>query len=91
MSEISGLTKSTGQNIGIDGEATNIRHRANMFAPEVIMTEKEKLRKLVKDNSASVKEVYYDWSCKNSSQCFIIFYIFQANKTDDSDRFIHSI
>ena len=58
MSEVvSVLTKSTGPNIGLDGEATNLRHRGNQFASDEVLTEKEKLRRLVQANAASVREV----------------------------------
>ena len=56
---VSALTKSTGPAVGLDGNATNIRHRGNMFAPEVVLSEKDKLRKLVQDNADSVKEVSF--------------------------------
>ena len=53
---VSALTKETKVNVGLDGEATNLRHRGNMFAPEIVMSEKDKLRKLVKENSSSAKD-----------------------------------
>ena len=55
--EISAMTKNTGPNVGIDGEATNLRHRANVFAPEPILSEKEIMRKNIKENSEAIKEV----------------------------------
>lgn len=55
--EISALTKSTGPNVGIDGEATNLRHRANMFAPDEVLSEKDILRKKISENVDQLKEV----------------------------------
>jgi len=55
--EISALTKSTGPNVGIDGEATNLRHRTNMFAPEEVLSEKDILRKKINENAGALKEV----------------------------------
>ena len=53
---ISALTGDVAPNQAMTGQASNIRHRGNMFAEETQLTEKDKLRRDLKNNAADIKE-----------------------------------
>jgi hypothetical protein len=55
--EISVLTKNSDPNVGLDGLATNVRHRGNMFEPEVILSEKDIMRKMLTEDKVAMKKV----------------------------------
>jgi hypothetical protein len=54
--DISVLTKNSAPNVGLDGVATNVRDRGNMFEPEEILDEKQQMRKLMAENKSAMKE-----------------------------------
>ncbi len=41
----------------MSAEQTNLRHKTNVFEAEVILSEKEKMRKMVAENAVGIKDV----------------------------------
>jgi Ca2+-binding EF-hand superfamily protein len=57
VGDLSILTKETATNVGLDGKPTNARQRQNMFEDEVVLTEKQIMRKKMNEDRNAMKEM----------------------------------
>ena len=56
--EVSAISLGSEQpNVGMDGQTTNVRDRGNMFEDEVVLTEKQILRKKMDEDRVAMKEM----------------------------------